>query len=203
MGFSHFECGRADLNGLVRDAQEADLDDTPAMNEIIRRFEPLTERVSRSLTDCPFLRDDLANAARLSLVKAVRGHDLAQPTFAGYAASYMRGAALRERKRWLPITLEAGESAETSLEPEAMEAVMPEAVESAGDTVVAMLAPWGDGDIAAEIEKLNESQQHLMRLRYIEDAPLNLIADEVATSVPAVSQRLSTIHRKVEMAIAA
>lgn len=204
MGLSVFECGRADLHALLVDAQGDDEDDTPAMNEIVRRFERLTQRISRSLTRDEFLRDDLANEARIALVKAVRRHDLSEPRFAGLAETYMLGAALRERKKWMLGSVPtATQPATVSIQAAALEEEIPtEALGVAGE-VEGQLAPWGDGAVAGAISRLDARQQDLVHRRYVDDAAMATLAAEAGTSVSAVSQRLATIHRRVELAVAA
>ena len=96
----YFECSRAELQGLLENAQSEPQDDSPAMNEIVRRFEGLAQKIARSLTADEFLQGDLANEARIALVKAVRRHDSSQPTFPAFARLYMRGAAIRELGLW-------------------------------------------------------------------------------------------------------
>ena len=89
------------LDKLIADAQRHSNDDTPAMNEVVKRFEGLTMRLSRSMTRSFDLQDDLANAARIALVQAVRNHDQSRPGFPAYAEKYMRGAVLREYQKWM------------------------------------------------------------------------------------------------------
>jgi RNA polymerase sigma factor (sigma-70 family) len=214
MGLTDLECGRAQLSDLIADAQAAAADDTPAMNEIIRRFEPLTQRIAGSLTRRDFLRDDLANEARLSLVTAVRRHDARRPTFAGFAYVYMRGAALRELARWRSPAVDEPDkrpSRATEATPapvsiggtQLVDEIPAEPTDSPDVAAEAKLAPWGDGPIAATIELLEASQIQLLERRYLDDAPLKLIAAEAGTSTSAVSQRLRTIHRRVASALAA
>ena len=62
---------RPSLDYLIRAAQSSDLDDTAAMNEIIRRFEALARKLAWSTTGIQHLHDDLINAARSALVTAV------------------------------------------------------------------------------------------------------------------------------------
>jgi DNA-directed RNA polymerase specialized sigma subunit len=59
----------------ARRTQSHSSDDTPAMDEIIRHFEGLTQRLARSLTTSLDRRDDLADAGGVGLVRAVRRHD--------------------------------------------------------------------------------------------------------------------------------
>src|SRR5262249_49333105 len=151
--------------------------------------EPVARRAARSLTDQIWLHDDLANAARLGLVRAIRRHDPATPGFAAYAAHFMTGAARRELSRWLSRSpancLEDGDAGETE--------------GSAYADLLDRLSPWGDGKVAGAVGALRPDQQRIVHLRYVEDATLADIARESGTSVPAVSQRLATIHRKVAL----
>jgi len=79
-------------------------------------------------------------------------------------------------------------------------------LEAPGDVeseVLTKLEPWGGGVVADLMITLSPSQRRIAELRYSEDAELATIAAETGTSVPAVSQRLSTMHRKFELAMAA
>jgi RNA polymerase sigma factor (sigma-70 family) len=181
-----------ELSGLIADAQSHSSDDTPAMNEIIRRFERLAQRLARSLTSSLDLRDDLANAARVGLVRAVRRHDQHRPGFPAYAETYMRGAALREYHSWIMPEVPSGDDLPSV-----------EAPESVHDQVADRLAPWGAGEVATAIGTLKPAQRRIVEARYISDAPLSSIAQATGTTVSAVSQRLSTVHRAVETALAA
>lgn len=185
----------AELGRLIADAQRQQSDDSRAMDQIIRRFEGLTQRLARSMTRSPELRDDLANAARVGLVRAVRRHNLCQPGFPAYAEKYMRGAVLREYQRWIVPDVPAAD---------VVEEITPGAeVSRIEDQVIDRLAPWGDGPAAEAIAALAPEQRKIAASRYLDDAPLASIAAATGTTVSAVSQRLSTIHRAVEIAIAA
>lgn len=203
MPMPHLACRRAELQSLLEDAQSEPEDDSPAMNEIVRRFEGLTQKIARSLTADEFLREDLANAARIALVKAVRRHDSSRPTFPAFAESYMRGAAIRELVIW---SRTSGEADETPLQIPLTTTDLAERLPVADQPEVeglVQLAPWGDGQAAEIVESLDEPRLHLLKLRYVEDAPLAAIADDAEVSVSAISQRLDTIHRRIAAALAA
>ena len=180
------------LSESIADAQSQSSDDSPAMNEIIRRFEGLTQRLSRSMTTSLDLREDLANAARVGLVRAVRRHDPCRHGFPAYAEKYMRGAVLREYKRWIvpevPATEIINEGSDT---------------ENLHDEVADRLAPWGGGRVASAIATLKPAQRQIAISRYVKDASVASIAQATGTSASAVSQRLGTIHRVVETALVA
>jgi RNA polymerase sigma factor (sigma-70 family) len=180
-----------DLDRLIRQAQKRTEDDTAAMDEIIRRFEPLIERLVRSINAVEHLRDDIANAGRLGLVRAVRRHD-GRPGFPALAEIYARGAMIREYKRWiLPETPDT----------DAVELLHPRAHEDGFTAqVLDNMAPWGDGPVAALISSLSPDRRALIGLRFIDDAPIKGIAAVMGTSGPAVSQRIATIQRAVERA---
>jgi RNA polymerase sigma factor (sigma-70 family) len=203
MPMSHLACHRAELQTLLEDAQCVLEDDSPAMNEIVRRFEGLAQKITRSLTADECLREDLANEARIALVKAVRRHDSSQPTFPAFAQIYMRGAAIREFGLW---SRTGGETDKKPLQSSLDVTDLTEHVPMADqpeEKVLVQLAPWGEGQAAAVIESLDEARLHLLELRYVEDAPLAAIADGSDASVSAISQRLNTIHRRIEAALAA
>jgi RNA polymerase sigma factor (sigma-70 family) len=164
------------------------------MNDLVRSFDPLTRRLANSMTTCPHLRQDLANAGRMGIVHAVRGHDGRAQGFATYAESFVRGAMWRRRMALLGPTKYEAVSNESNelLDPE-------NTIERLADD----LAPWGTGPVVRAIANLTPSQRHIAYLRYIHDASLEEIGAEVQTTAAAVSQRLGTIHRKVEAALAA
>jgi RNA polymerase sigma factor (sigma-70 family) len=185
----------ADLPDLIEAAQHSKADDTPAMNEIIRKFEGLTQRLARSMTKSPYLQDDLANAARVALVRAVRRHDQRRAGFPAYAEKYMRGAVLREYQKWILPEIPHSEIVEG--------ADGAPGVEHPQEHLLDEIEPWGSGRVATSISELTPSQRQIASLRYVEDASLQDIAATTSTTASAVSQRLATIHRKVEQAIAA
>jgi RNA polymerase sigma factor (sigma-70 family) len=185
----------AGLSELIADAQRNSGDDAPAMNEIVRRFEGLTMRLSRSMTRSFDLQDDLANAARVALVRAVRRHDQSRAGFPAYAEKYMRGAVLREYQKWVLPEIPNADLVEAT-------AQIPD-VEAPQEQVLDQLAPWGSGQIAAAIDQLDPSQHQIVSLRYAEDASIASIAKLAGTTPSAVSQRLATIHRAVTLALAA
>jgi len=188
------DLSRVPLDNLLRAAQRCSDDDTPAMNEIVRRFEGLSKKLARAVRAADHVFDDLANAARVGLVRAVRRHD-GRPGFPSFAEVYMRGAAFREYQRWmLPETADI----------DAVERVQgARQVDDIAEGVVDHMAPWGSGTVATIIASLDPLQRVLVELRYIDDAPIKEIAGVMGTSGPAVSQRIGTIHRTIEQAIAA
>jgi RNA polymerase sigma factor (sigma-70 family) len=192
--------GRADrgrpisVDFLLREAQASAGDDTWAMGEIVRRFRPLARRLVGEAGADPAFRDDLENAAYAALVVAVRRHDLGRQGFPGFAGLYMRGAVSREH-RYLRRFAAGGGT------PPLIESLRdPEDVEL---TVMERFAPWGSGVLAQAISGLSADQRRLAHRRYVEDAPLDAMAAEAGTSGSAVSQRLRTIHRTAEEALAA
>lgn len=185
------------LNSLIDLAQRDVADGHRAMNEIVSRFEPLTRSIARGMTRSrDDLFDDVANAARVALTRAVRRHDPARAGFPAYAEKFMRGGALRELQRWQQQAKRDADAA-ASFTTEVRRADV-----SNGGTLD-HLAPWGAGAVAVAVGKLTPAQQDLLTRRYIDDASLDTIAVSSNTSVSAVSQRLSTIHRRVRLELAA
>jgi len=185
-----------DLSDLIREAQAAGPDDQAAIGEIIRRFEPLTRKLGRGLAASGAYRDDIENAARLALTRAVGRHKGAIETFPAYAKRYMTGAARRELGQWLPPTGYALVALDELSAITTMPKVVP--VEDLADH-----HGFGHGDTADAIVMLEPARRHLLRRRHIDDAELAEIAAECGTSVPAVSQRLCTIHRRLHAKLAA
>jgi RNA polymerase sigma factor (sigma-70 family) len=186
------------LPGLIAAAQADDDDDSPAMNEIVRRFRFLAKKLAKNTGAAPHLRDDLEVAALMALTTAVRRHDAERKGFASYARTYMRGAVLREYHRLLPpqgVTVTP-----TPLELLAQPGLPRRSEE---EVVLDRLEPWGGGLVGEVVAALPSRQRHLLDRRYIDDEPLALIADDDGTSVSAVSQRLGTVHRRVAEGLAA
>jgi RNA polymerase sigma factor (sigma-70 family) len=174
---------RATQDDLLTEAQTAP--SGGAMDELVRRFEPLTKKIARQLSSCPTMRDDLENEARLAVFLAVQRHRPGHPGFARYAEITMRGAALRWYQAW---NKRNGADLEGVPEPAANEQP---------------ITDWGDGQLATIVSALPEGQQDLLDARYIKDFELTTIARLVGTSESAVSQRLRTAHKVVAAVLAA
>jgi RNA polymerase sigma factor (sigma-70 family) len=178
-----FEFKPDEQDALLRNAQ---LDPAGrAMDKLIRRYEPLTQRIARSLTQCPLMRDDLANEARIALTRAVANHDVSRSGFAVYAERYMVGAAKRYLVQWNRRTVD----------------LMPEDIdpEAQGEPELG----WGEGDVAFVVGYLKVVHQELLMRRYVLDHSLLQLARSSGTSESAVSQRLRTAEEAVRRLLVA
>lgn len=185
----------ADLSALLMAAQREDGRGS-ATDKIIRRFEPLVARIGYRLAGGRPDREDVENAARLGLLQAVRRHRGDVAGFPSYAKKFAEGSAGRELRHWAPPV-------DTRLTP----------LGSAPDCAVSPPQPsidetfgtsgWGHGATQAAVETLSPAQQQLLSRRYIDDADLADIAGESGTTVSAVSQRLTTAHRRLRLLLAA
>lgn len=162
------------LDYLIATAQADPADDTVAMNDIIQRFEPLVQKICSSLSADPHVQQDLAQEARLGLVRAVRAHRPGTSGFPSYARRYMRGAALR--------FVVSSTSREVAVDPQDELWAIP--VTTATPTEVTDL-----------FGVLTRDQRRVAIARYLGNALVAEIATDLGTSPSAVSQRLSTIHR--------
>jgi RNA polymerase sigma factor (sigma-70 family) len=196
VGISVLALRYASLDALITDAQAAEADNSAAMNEIVERFEPLTLRIACRLATGSPNRDDVANAARVGLVQAVRGHRRDVMGFPAYARLTMRGAAWREVRRWKP-----NGGAITWVSLTAADALEEDGQHAVRDSEEIGL--WGGGGAEYAVAALTERQQRLLVRRYVHGADLAEIAAEEAVSSSAVSQRLATIHRALATALAA
>jgi DNA-directed RNA polymerase specialized sigma subunit len=184
-----------DLADLITEAQTRGRNDDRAINEIVRRFERLTRKIGRQAADGRPYRADVENAARFALTRAVYRHQGNAFTFPAYARLYMTGAARREVGRWL----EPDDWSVVELD----EAKPHDVVAVGGVEELADHIGWGFGDAAGVVSALDPARQRVLARRYIDDADLSTIAGEAGTSVSAISQRLSTIHRQLRPTLAA
>jgi len=190
MGLLHQQIRSAHLADLIVAAQSDEHDDSPAMNEIIRRFDNKARRIASTVCFRAADRDDVANAARIALVGAVRGHDVTRDGFATYANVFMTGAARRESKR-------LASAPETYLENAVLAAAINDQQRHAvGDMTPACL-DWGSGRIGKIVANLPPRQRELVDVRYVQDLDLVRIAQLHGSSVSAVSQRLKTAQKHI------
>lgn len=196
MGHFQFHIEQRDLADVIAEAQAETHDNTPAMAEIIRRFEPLTKKLSREWTASYELQQDLANSARFALTRAVRRHNPAVPGFPAYAKRYMHGAVRRTSKQL------------RSLGTRDVEVNLVDFADAASETVfrptwsTSDVGEWGGGEIEQALSSISADQLELLHDRYVEDADLQTIARRRATSVSAVSQRLTTVQRGLRQTLA-
>lgn len=173
MGFSVSEALEAPLAELICEAQSISSNDSTAMREILRRFEPRARRIVGRMRPRDNDRDDLLNGARWGLVQAVRKHDGRSDGFAAFASRYMRGEAFQavERARTDDIPL-------------------------AEDLFPQDVAPTAEPDLPIiPLDLLNAGQRRLVDLHYWEDKTYAAIARGEGVSLSAVRQRMLTVHR--------
>jgi RNA polymerase sigma factor (sigma-70 family) len=187
------QLGTISVERLVEAAQRDASDDSPAMNELVGRFQPNADKIASSISVNSVVHDDLVQAALIALVQAVRNHQPGRLGFLGYARTYMVGGARRELSRWI------SKNAVTLSDPENWKyACALEAREVAAGTYT-----WGFGKAGLAVRELPNAQQWLLTARYVNDASLVEIASETGTTISAVSQRLATAHRAVTARIVA
>lgn len=193
MGF--LRCEASTLGELISEAQDPGRQGDRATREIMRRFEHLVRKIGRVKASGQRWREDVEGAARFGLTQAIARHRGSADTFPAYAKLYMAAAAKREAARWAdPHGWSLVELTElVSVDPTSLTPV-----EDAADK-----DGWGFGDTADAIAELRPDQRRLLTRRYCDRAALAEIADETGCSVPAVSQRLSTVHRRLAGAVAA
>jgi DNA-directed RNA polymerase specialized sigma24 family protein len=171
MGFSMSEAQHAPLADLILEAQADSSNDSIAMTEMIKRYEPLARSVVAAIKPNENDREDLLNAARLGVVRAVRKHDGRTTGFASYLRRYMRGEALRAVERVKRVDVLFGE--DLMPEPGTAEVVVPN----------------------IPLHVLNHKQLETVRLYYWEDQTYATIARAEKVSLSAVRQRMLTIHK--------
>jgi RNA polymerase sigma factor (sigma-70 family) len=186
MGLSYSQLTNADLADLITAAQIDEHDNSPAMNEIIRRFDRRARHIAAAVCLREADRDDVADVARFALVRAVRGHDVSRQGFVTYAAAFMTGAARRESMR-------LAYPAEACLDGADLAA----AIDNPKKHQMSLDVSWGSGRLGKVIVDLPAPQQQILSERYIQDLDLAQIAQRHGSSVSAVSQRLGTAHKRI------
>lgn len=202
MGSLYFRLTHAELGDLVATAQAKPSDDSPEMNEILRRFVRLAERIARDQSRCPHTQAELVNESLRATVGAVRAHRLDTPGFPSYVESFMRGAAHRLARRLLATRVDAHGQPIVSLTSEIAEtwSVHPDSVH---DQAISSTSPWGDGPLVDVIERLPADQRSLLTLVHCHGYKVKDIAARDGVSSSAVSQRLGTANRSVHRALLA
>ncbi|MDQ6525536.1 sigma factor-like helix-turn-helix DNA-binding protein [Nocardioides sp. LHD-245] len=171
------------LEDLIRAAQADPDDDSAAMAEILNRFAGSITATANSVTSEWNACQDAAQGARLGLVKAVRKHAVGTAGFISYARRYMRTEAVRTCAAMAGKTSSSPEGVrERSVRPGARRqgwaGVEPKAFTI--ESISALLDP---------------TQARILTDRYLHDREMSDIARDLGVSVPAISQRLKTIHK--------
>ncbi|TFV62048.1 sigma-70 family RNA polymerase sigma factor [Geodermatophilus sp. DF01-2] len=182
MGFSVFAAEQTDLGvypgTLLAEARAAALVDSPAMNELLKRYEPLIKSVVRRMERPASVFDDLVNGGRWGLVQAVLHHDGRRDGFTSYLMRYVRGEAERAVERHhvpeVPVPSDDLPEVESSI-----------------------YLPGSADEEEIFFDTLSSEQNVLVLARYRDDKSLAEIAKRHGCSVSAVSQRLKTIHKKL------
>lgn len=170
------------LDDLIRAAQADPADDSTAMAEILHRFEAAITATANGVTREWNARQDAAQGARLGLVKAVRKHTLGTAGFISYARRYMRTEAVRT---CVAMPIKAPSSAGDILQP-----VRP------GVRRWTWAAPEPKPFTIESVSVLlDPTQASILSDRYVHDRTMMEIARDLGVSVPAISQRLKTIHK--------
>jgi DNA-directed RNA polymerase specialized sigma24 family protein len=182
MGSLYMWAMDACLEDLVEAAKTEDGNDSVAMNEIVRRFDPKALSLASRLTMDLYLQQDIANAARYGVVSAVRAHTSGTPGVAAYIATTMRGEACRAIGR----NTADGEKVKPSDSP---------VWTNTRDVVFASTVV--DTDFGLMTRHLSDDQRRLVLKRYVIGDRVSDIAEDAGTSVSAISQRFKTVHKIV------
>jgi RNA polymerase sigma factor (sigma-70 family) len=175
--------GDRSLDDLIAAAQADPADDTTTMAEILSRFEGAILATANSVATEWNVRQDAAQGARLGLVKAVRNHTPGTVGFKSYACRYMRTEAIRT------VRAMAGAA------PPSYEDALVRSGRSRGRR-----HNWTEPEpqaftLESVSTMLDPVQRAIVRDRYVHDRPVADIARDLGVSVPAISQRLKTIHK--------
>lgn len=175
--------GDPSLDDLIRAAQAAPADDSAAMAAILDRFAGMIAATANSVTAEWNARQDAAQGARLGLMKAVRKHTVGTAGFISYARRYMRTEAVRTCLAMAPRAPSADpDLPEPNMRP-GVRRQMPTTAEPKAFTIESISA------------LLDPTQAAILSDRYVHDREMSDIARRLGVSVPAISQRLKTIHK--------
>lgn len=170
------------LDDLVAAAQKDPSNDSPAMDTILRRFENLAQKIGRNVARAEHTLYDATNGARWGLVQAVRAHKQGTNGFVSFVKIYMRGEAVR-----------CAQAASVSQSATSFDLLSDREMEN----LAASVTHDSVMDLDAALSVLHVNQRELVLRRYVDDQSLGQIAADLGVTVSAVSQRLSTIHKKL------
>lgn len=178
-----FSPSEPSLDDLIRAAQADPADTSAAMAEILNRFAGMITATANSVTGEWNARQDAAQGARLGLVKAVRKHTVGRAGFISYARRYMRTEAVRTS---MAMTAKAPKR----------DFDAPERGERPGARRQTWTAPEPKAfTIESICTVLDPTQAVILTDRYLHDREMADIARDLGVSVPAISQRLKSIHK--------
>jgi len=178
-----FSLSDPSLDDLIRAAQADPTDNSAAMAEILDRFAGMIAAAANSVTAEWNDRQDAAQGARLGLVKAVRKHTVGTAGFITYARRYMRTEAVR-------TSVAMTSRAPKPDQDRPVRSVRP------GARRQAWTAPEPKAFTIESISALlDPTQAAILSDRYVHDREMSDIAHALGVSVPAISQRLKTIHK--------
>lgn len=173
------------LDDLIRAAQADPADTSTAMAEILNRFAGMIAATANSVTGEWNDRQDAAQGARIGLVKAVRKHTIGKAGFVSYARRYMRTEAVRT---CMVMTAKAPKRNHDA----------PKSSDRPGARRQRWTAPEPKSFTIESIAPLlDQTQARILSERYLYDREMADIARDLGVSVPAISQRIKTIHKNL------
>lgn len=165
MGFSNFALQRTDIDNLLAEAQAYPADDSPAMNELVKRFRPMTSSHAVRLARRHDLIEEITSAGDIAVVRAVRRHN---PSVIGFP-SYARQTCFRsQQRRCIQITRPERDRDGRSLDEIHGDPTLAN-VFAVVDDLDQALSPWGDGELAMAVKALPEKWQTALRLKFVDD----------------------------------
>jgi len=173
VGISMFETEDAPLVDLIDEARSVESNDAAAMNELVRRFEPLARSVVGRMQPNRNDYEDVLNGARWGIICAVRKHDGRAEGFTSYVTRYMRGEAFRALERVTSRDLLPGDEALSEPSAQPAEPDVPD----------------------VPLHALSIDQRDLLHRHYWQDQTYAGIARCDGVSLSAIRQRMMTIHR--------
>lgn len=180
----------ASLDDLILAAQADPSDNSAAMAAILGRFSASITATANSVATEWNARQDAAQGARLGLVKAVRKHNVGTAGFYSYARRYMRTEAVRICRAMGLGTLSLDPSLPRTIGRPGVRRQVPSAAEPKAFTIQSV------------VTLLDATQASILTERYVYDRELAEIARGLGVSVPAISQRLKTIHKALTPVLA-
>lgn len=193
MGLFFSVLAERELVDLVAEAKANDRDNSPEMNEIVRRFRERVTAIAYRICYNAGDRDDVISEMLLEIVRTVRAHDTERDGFVTYLLFRVMSHGRRISQR-------------LALEPDC---IGDDAVGAAYERLSEGIAPAADasaisafGDLTAAVRNLPLRQRTAVYYHLSEDRPVGEVARIEGVTPAAITQRLSSAYSTLRLQVA-